>query len=165
MIKRRKTVHKRRNLLQNQKLPPQNLFTTVECEGDLCELVGTRPNTLVFRIQPRESISLAFSTKRPGMQYQIHPVEMDFEYDESFPQRLPEAYERLLLDVLRGDSTLFTRTDELEAAWAFVTPVLEHWKSTAAQPEPYAAGTWGPSSADQLLLRNAHAWRKPETAG
>ncbi|MFQ5730379.1 MAG: glucose-6-phosphate dehydrogenase [Planctomycetaceae bacterium] len=144
------------------KLPPQNLFTTVECEGDLCELVGTRPNTLVFQIQPCESISLTFSTKRPGMQYQIHPVEMDFEYDESFPQRLPEAYERLLLDVLRGDSTLFTRTDELEAAWAFVTPVLEHWEKTALQPGPYAAGTWGPSAADELLSRDGRAWRRPE---
>ena len=144
------------------KLPPQHLFATVECEGDLCELVGTRPNTLVFRIQPKESISLTFSTKRPGMQYQIHPVEMDFEYDESFAQRLPEAYERLLLDVLRGDSTLFTRTDELEAAWEFVTPVLEHWDRVASEPETYAAGSWGPSRADQMLFRSGRAWRQPD---
>jgi glucose-6-phosphate 1-dehydrogenase len=140
---------------------PQQLFTTVECEGDLCELVGARPNTLVFRIQPKESISLTFSTKRPGMQYQIHPVTMDFAYDETFARRLPEAYERLLLDVLRGDSTLFTRTDELEAAWAFVTPVLEHWERNAVEPEPYAAGTWGPRQADDLLHRSGRTWRRP----
>ncbi|OYW20947.1 MAG: glucose-6-phosphate dehydrogenase, partial [Planctomycetales bacterium 12-60-4] len=82
------------------KLPPLNLFSTVECEGDICDLVGARPNTLVFRFQPSESISLSFSTKRPGMQYQIHPVTMDFRYDGRFPHKLPEAYERLLLDVL-----------------------------------------------------------------
>jgi glucose-6-phosphate 1-dehydrogenase len=140
---------------------PQQLFTTVECEGDLCELVGARPNTLVFRIQPKESISLTFSTKRPGMNYQIHPVTMDFEYDEAFHRRLPEAYERLLLDVLRGDSTLFTRTDELEAAWAFVTPVLESWERNAIQPEAYAAGTWGPKEADELLQRSGRSWRQP----
>lgn len=145
------------------KLPPKNLFTTVECEGDLCELVGARPNTLVFRIQPKESISLTISTKRPGMQYQIHPVTMDFEYDEAFGLRLPEAYERLLLDVLRGDSTLFTRTDELEAAWRFVTPVLENWESQKTRPEPYPAGTWGPQSAEELLARNGRAWRRPES--
>ena len=120
------------------KLPPLNLFTTVECEGDICDLVGARPNTLLFRIQPSESISLFFSTKRPGMQYQIHPVEMDFAYESAFHGVLPEAYERLLLDVLRGDSTLFTRSDELEAAWRFVNPVLDYWENSDVQPEPYA---------------------------
>lgn len=143
------------------KLPPQHLFTTVECEGDLCELVGARPNTLVFRIQPEEAISLSCSTKRPGMQYQIQPVKMDFEYESTFAHRLPEAYERLLLDVLRGDSTLFTRTDELEEAWRFVTPVLEYWERNEVQPESYAAGTWGPAAADELLQRSGRSWRRP----
>jgi glucose-6-phosphate 1-dehydrogenase len=143
------------------KLPPLNLFTTVECEGDICDLVGARPNTLLFRIQPSESISLSFSTKRPGMQYQIHPVEMDFAYESAFHGVLPEAYERLLLDVLRGDSTLFTRSDELEAAWRFVSPVLEHWENSDVQPEPYAPNTWGPAAADQLLDRLGFHWRDP----
>ena len=143
------------------KLPPKNLFTTIECDGDLCEMVGARPNTLVFRIQPKESISLTISTKRPGMQYQIHPVTMDFEYDEAFGLRLPEAYERLLLDVLRGDSTLFTRTDELEAAWRFVTPVLEHWERSESQPHFYEAGTWGPAAAMELLSDTGREWRVP----
>ncbi len=143
------------------KLPPLNLFTTVECEGDICDLVGARPNTLLFRIQPSESISLSFSTKRPGMQYQIHPVEMDFAYESAFHGVLPEAYERLLLDVLRGDSTLFTRSDELEAAWRFVTPVLDYWENSKVEPEPYAPGTWGPEGSDQLIRRCGFHWRDP----
>ncbi|MFO0919371.1 MAG: glucose-6-phosphate dehydrogenase [Planctomycetaceae bacterium] len=143
------------------KLPPLNLFSTVECEGDLCDLVGARPNTLIFRIQPSESISLSFSTKRPGMQYQIHPVTMDFDYEEAFKRVMPEAYERLLLDVLRGDSTLFLRTDELEAAWQFVTPVLENWEANAVAPDLYPAGAWGPRSADSLLWNDGRQWRTP----
>ncbi|HUQ72805.1 MAG TPA: glucose-6-phosphate dehydrogenase [Planctomycetaceae bacterium] len=143
------------------KLPPLNLFHTVECEGDICDLVGAKPNTLVFRIQPSEAITLSFSTKRPGMQYQIHPVTMDFSYDKAFPQKLPEAYERLLLDVLRGDSTLFMRSDELEAAWKFVTPVLNHWATNRVTPQPYPAGTWGPRGADEMLWTSGHSWRTP----
>lgn len=144
------------------KLPPLNLFSTVECEGDICDLVGARPNTLVFRIQPSEAISLSFSTKRPGMQYQIHPVTMDFNYDKAFRQRMPDAYERLLLDVLRGDSTLFMRSDELEAAWEFVTPVLDFWEKNKVVPQPYEAGTWGPQAANSLLWNSGHKWREPE---
>ena len=143
------------------KLPPMHLFATVECDGDMCDLVGAQPNTLVFRIQPDEAISLTCSTKRPGMQYQIHPVTMNFAYDAAFGRALPEAYERLLLDVMRGDSTLFTRSDELEAAWEFVTPLLEGWQSDDHRPETYAAGTWGPAAAEALLARNGHRWRKP----
>lgn len=143
------------------KLPPLNLFSTVECEGDICDLVGAQPNTLVFRIQPSESISLSFSTKRPGMQYQIHPVTMDFCYDSAFPHKMPEAYERLLLDVLRGDSTLFMRSDELEAAWQFVTPVLDHWADAKSVPHGYDAGTWGPKAADEMLWSAGHQWRAP----
>lgn len=143
------------------KLPPLHLFTTVECEGDICDLVGAQPNTLVFRIQPHESISLAFSTKRPGMQYQIHPVRMDFSYESTFESGLPEAYERLLMDVLRGDSTLFTRSDELEAAWRFVTPILDEWENSGTMPELYEVGSWGPAAADQLIQQSSGRWRVP----
>jgi glucose-6-phosphate 1-dehydrogenase len=146
------------------KHPPLNLFSTVECEGDMCALVEARPNTLIFRIQPHESISLSCSTKRPGMQYQIHPVTMDFAYKSAFAAELPEAYERLLLDVLRGDSTLFTRSDELEAAWRFVTPVLNAWERADFAPQEYAAGSWGPKAADDLLLKSGRHWRKPTGA-
>ncbi len=144
------------------KNPPLNLFSTVECDGDLCDLVETRPNQLILRIQPQEAISLRFSTKRPGMNYQVQPVSMDFEYGDHFTAQMPEAYERLLLDVMRGDSTLFTRSDELEAAWRFVTPVLEAWENSSSSPEMYPAGTWGPGSADRLISEIKARWRAPK---
>ena len=142
------------------KLPPMHLFKTVECEGDICELVEARPNQLIFRIQPSESISLSFGTKRPGMQYMIHPVTMDFTY-QSMGTQLPEAYERLLLDVLRGDSTLFMRNDELEMSWKFVTPILQAWENDPNGPDFYPAGSWGPESADAILRRAGRKWRAP----
>jgi glucose-6-phosphate 1-dehydrogenase len=143
------------------KNPPLNLFHTVECDGDLCDLVEARPNQLVLRIQPKESIFLRFSTKRPGMQYHVEPVVMDFDYEDHYSNNLPEAYERLLLDVMRGDSTLFTRSDELDAAWRFVNPVLEAWESSSSAPDFYPAGTWGPASADRLVNESGHSWRIP----
>ncbi|MEQ9409384.1 MAG: glucose-6-phosphate dehydrogenase [Fuerstiella sp.] len=143
------------------KHPPLNLFSTVECDGNLCDIVEARPNELVLRIQPEESIFLRFSTKRPGMQYHVQPVAMEFDYEDHFSGELPEAYERLLLDVIRGDSTLFTRSDELLAAWKFVDPVLRHWESTAAGLEFYPAGTWGPAAADRLLSATERKWRQP----
>ncbi len=143
------------------KQPPLSLFKTVECEGDFCQLVEDRPNQLIFRIQPKEAITLHVSSKRPGMQYQIHPVRMDFSYGEEFPISLPEAYERLLLDVLRGDSTLFTRSDELEAAWQFLTPILEAWEAPGHKPVEYPAGSWGPAASDAMLARHKAIWRRP----
>jgi len=150
------------------KLPPLNLFSTVECEGTMCDLVEARPNLLVFHIQPRESITLSFSAKRPGMQYQVQPVDMEFDYSQSFEDiEMPEAYERLLLDVIRGDSTLFTRSDELEAAWKFCDPILEAWENPNHHPELYAGGTWGPKAAQELLARSGRQWyvTEPKTNG
>jgi glucose-6-phosphate 1-dehydrogenase len=147
------------------KHPPMNLFKTVECEGNICEFVEARPNSLIFRIQPHESISLAFSAKYPGMQYQMQPVDMDFDFQKSFAVPLPEAYERLLLDVMRGDSTLFTRSDELEAAWAFVDPILERWAKPDFAPALYPAGSWGPKESDALLARTGRHWRSPTGKG
>ncbi len=142
------------------KLPPMQLFRTVECSGDVCDLIGAQPNRLVFRVQPNEGIELSFSSKRPGMQYQIHPVRMDFDYSEAFPTKLPEAYERLLLDVMRGDRTLFTRDDELEAAWRFLDPVLNAWAEPAHTPHDYPAMSWGPDAAEALLGDDARQWRR-----
>ena len=141
--------------------PPLNLFNTVECDGDLCSIVEARPNQLVLRIQPKESIFLQFSTKRPGMQYNVQPVVMDFDYEDHFTSQLPEAYERLLLDVMRGDSTLFTRSDELLAAWKFVDPVLRHWEAGSGGLEFYPAGTWGPTGSDRMLAESGRRWREP----
>jgi glucose-6-phosphate 1-dehydrogenase len=133
------------------KLPPLRLFRTVECAGDFCDLTEAQPTVLVFRIQPAEGISLSFSAKRPGMQLDLQPVRFEFDYGKSFQQPLPEAYERLLLDALRGDATLFMRSEELEAAWEFVTPILEAWQQGPPPGFPnYAAGTWGPAEAERL---------------
>jgi glucose-6-phosphate 1-dehydrogenase len=142
------------------KLPPLQLFRTVECEGDFCDLTEARPDVLAFRIQPDEGISLSFSAKRPGMHLDLEPVRFEFDYDESFHAALPEAYERLLLDALRGDATLFMRSDELEAAWEFVTPILEAWRAGPPPELPnYAAGTWGPAEANRLAEDRPGGWR------
>jgi glucose-6-phosphate 1-dehydrogenase len=144
------------------KLPPMQLFRTVECAGDFCDLRDAKPSVLVFRIQPDEGISLSFSAKRPGMQLDLHPVEFEFDYGHSFHAELPEAYERLLLEALRGDATLFMRSDELEAAWEFVTPILEAWNSSTAPQFPnYAAGSWGPPEAERLIDARLGGWRRP----
>jgi len=141
--------------------PPLQFFTTVECEGDVCDISGARPNVLVFRIQPNEGISLQFSAKRPGMQFEIHPVEMDFVYGESFAFAMPEAYERLLLDALRGDSTLFARSDEIESAWRFIDPPLQAFGTGKPPLRFYEAGTWGPPEADRLFDGCEGSWRQP----
>jgi len=144
------------------KVPPLQLFQTVECSGDACDLAAAKPNRLIFRIQPDEGISLMFSAKRPGLQIQVENVAMDFSYSGTWAQSLPEAYERLLLDAMRGDSTLFTRSDEVEAAWRIVDPVMQSW---AGEPDIplhfYEPGSWGPSVADDLLRGHGDEWRKP----
>lgn len=139
------------------KLPPLHPFSTVQCEGDACDLVATRPNSLVFRIQPEESITLTCSVKQPGHQYNLERQQLKYQY----PGGLAEAYERLLLDVIRGDSTLFTRSDELEAAWRFVQPVLDQWQSESHRPVFYQVGEWGPQAAHELLNQSGRQWREP----
>jgi len=144
------------------KQPPMHYFTNVECIGEVCDISEAKPNLLVFRIQPKEGVSLTFSAKRPGMLLQTHAVDMDFVYGRSFAIRLPEAYERLLLDVLRGDLTLFTRSDEVEAAWQFVDPILRTWSGRDAPPLYfYPAGSWGPAEADEMIADCGAQWRTP----
>ena len=116
---------------------------------------------LAFRIQPDEGISLSFSAKRPGMQFVLHPVRFDFNYDDYFKCELPEAYERLLVDALRGDATLFMRSDELQAAWEFCDPILDAWKKSPETLAHYTAGTWGPKEAEKLLAGCSGTWREP----
>jgi glucose-6-phosphate 1-dehydrogenase len=118
------------------------------------------PNVLAIKIQPDEGISLKFESKVPG-QSQIRPVTMDFRYGTSFGVASPEAYERLLLDCMLGDGTLFTRRDEVEASWALITPIHQGWAAGPPQSFPnYEAGTWGPASADELLAADGRAWRR-----
>ena len=120
-------------------------------------------NVLVFRIQPDEAISLSFNAKPPGMDFQIEPVNMDFRYGHAFQKDMPDAYERLLLDALRGDSTLFTRADEIEAAWRLVSAIHEAWKHAPA-PELYRPGSWGPNAAERLFHGCEGRWRALEDA-
>lgn len=118
------------------------------------------PNALVLRIQPEEGISLYFEAKVPGIRGPLQPVSMDFTYATAFGVEPPEAYERLLLDAMLGDATLFARRDEVEAAWALVDPLLHTW-AAAGEPEPYQAGCWGPAAADALLAGSDRCWRQP----
>ncbi len=120
------------------------------------------PNVLVIRIQPDEGISLRIQAKRPGAQLRIEPVKMDFHYGTSFGKASPEAYERLLLDAMSGDATLFARRDEVEHAWAFIDSIEQAWHENPAPPPlcNYASGTWGPAEADALLERDGRAWRR-----
>jgi glucose-6-phosphate 1-dehydrogenase len=144
------------------KLPPLRLFRTVECEGDFCDLTDAQPSVLAFRIQPDEGIGLSFATKRPGMSLDLQMMRMEFDYQRSFEHPLPEAYERLILDALRGDPTLFMRSDELDAAWEFVTPILEGWEQEKPPVvQNYAAGSWGPAAADRLMEGCHGGWRAP----
>jgi glucose-6-phosphate 1-dehydrogenase len=118
-------------------------------------------NVLALRIQPDEGISIKIVAKAPGQVMDIQPVFMDFLYGSAFARQSPEAYERLLLDVMLGDSTLFTRRDEVEAEWSIITPILEAWGETQAPKFPnYEAGTWGPQSAIDLVGADGRAWRK-----
>jgi len=137
------------------KTPPLALFQHVACKGDVCDLTGVNPNTLIFRIQPDEGIFLQISAKRPSMQMVVESVNMDFSYSGKWKKELPEAYERLLMDAMRGDSTLFTRSDEAEAEWAVIEMILAAASGTG--PVPYAPGSWGPEEADELML-NDEKW-------
>lgn len=142
------------------KQPPLQLFRTVECVGDVCDLTLSHANTLIFRIQPDEGISLQFSAKRPAMQFVVESVAMDFSYQQTWNRSLPEAYERLLLDVMRGDSSLFTRSDQVEAAWQVMDPILSAWQARPDIPiHTYTSGSWGPEAAAGFISRDGRSWR------
>ena len=122
-------------------------------------------NTLVIRVQPDEGLTIRFGSKVPGTALEIRDVTMDFAYGGSFTESSPEAYERLVLDVLLGDPPLFPRHEEVELSWKILDPILDHWarqdSKGRSKPEPYQAGTWGPASADKMLARDGRTWRRP----
>ena len=120
-----------------------------------------RPNLLVLRIQPEEGISLRFLSKSPGSGMRVRPVSMDFNYGSSFGERSPSAYETLLVDVMTGDPTLYTRQDMVEASWKVVQPILDVWQKQKFHFPNYDAGTWGPKESDEMLARQGHVWRTP----
>lgn len=138
------------------KQAPLMLFKRSEAHGQV------EPNVLVLRIQPDEGISLKFGAKVPGTEMQIRAVNMDFFYGSSFVHEQPEAYERLILDCMMGDSTLFTRRDEVEAAWTFVQSLLDEWINLPRETIlTYESGSWGPQAADEFIWRDGRRWRRP----
>src|SRR5213075_1307647 len=126
------------------------------------ESVTLDQNVLVVRIQPDEGISLRMQAKIPGAALRIEPVKMDFHYGTSFGKASPEAYERLLLDAMAGDATLFARRDEVENSWTFIDEIENAWHNDGPQPPmcEYPAGSWGPKGADDLLDADGRVWRR-----
>jgi glucose-6-phosphate 1-dehydrogenase len=121
--------------------------------------VGAQPNQLVLTVQPDEGVSLSLGAKIPGARMRIRPVNMEFRYGTTFMSQSPEAYERLILEAMRGEATLFTRNDEVDALWSIIDPILEAWRSASDEEVPkYAAGSPGPAEADRLLKHGAQ-WR------
>jgi glucose-6-phosphate 1-dehydrogenase len=121
---------------------------------------GLKPNVLVVHVQPDEGVSLAIGAKVPGAGMTIRNVHMDFLYGGAFRTGLPEAYERLILDAMLGEQTLFTRTDEVEEQWSLVDAIIAAWRRDRPGFPNYAAGTWGPVSAEELIVRDGRAWRR-----
>jgi glucose-6-phosphate 1-dehydrogenase len=135
------------------KRTPQALFARTPDEQ-------IEPNVIALRIQPNEGITVSLGAKHPGFEMRTDVVHLDFCYQSGFGVRSPDAYETLLLDVMQGDATLFTRNDEVEAQWRLITPIEEAWSSESAAEIPtYSAGSDGPTEADELLARNGHRWR------
>ncbi len=132
--------------------PPLILFPTTS-------LGSVRPNLLVINIQPDEGVSIRFEAKVPGQAMWMRPVYMDFRYGATFAEQQPEAYERLILDALLGDATLFTRADEVEAQWNIIQPILDGWQHAPA-PEGYPSGSWGPAGADAFIEASGRRWRR-----
>ena len=120
------------------------------------------PNLLAMRIQPDEGILLRFAAKVPELGLDVRSVNMDFTYGSSFSTDAPEAYETLILDCMLGDASLFTRADEVEAAWGIISPIESIWASAADElrPQPYEAGTWGPAAAEHLIEADGRRWRR-----
>jgi glucose-6-phosphate 1-dehydrogenase len=137
--------------------PPHSIFTPL-AQGEL------RPNVLTLRVQPDEGVALALQAKAPGPKLCMSALNLNFRYQEAFGGAPPEAYERLLLDCMLGDQTLFVREDDMEIAWNLLQPVLSAWDAEAprGQPQPYRAGSWGPAGSDRLLQRDGHTWLNPE---
>ena len=117
-------------------------------------------NALVVRVQPDEGVTIRFGSKVPGTAMEVRDVTMDFGYGHSFTEASPEAYERLILDVLLGDPPLFPRQEEVELSWRILDPIVEYWTDNG-KPEPYPSGSWGPHSAEQMLARDGRTWRRP----
>jgi glucose-6-phosphate 1-dehydrogenase len=111
-------------------------------------------------VQPDEGMTVRFGSKVPGTTMEVRDVSMDFQYGDSFTQASPEAYERLILDVLLGEAPLFPRHEEVEMSWKILDPILDHWAANG-QPDQYTSGGWGPKSAYEMMAADGRTWRRP----
>ena len=135
------------------KRAPQYLF-------EASQISSLTENALVIRVQPDEGVTMKFGSKVPGAGMQVRDVTMDFGYGHAFTEESPEAYERLILDVLLGDPPLFPRHEEVELSWKVLDPIEAFWEKSG-MPEQYAPGSWGPESAHEMMRRDGREWRRP----
>jgi glucose-6-phosphate 1-dehydrogenase len=155
-------------LRTGKRLPVQASEIVIQFRGVPYSMFGPEagaltPNVLVLRLQPDEGVQLHLTMKEPGPgALRLNPAPLNLDFSETFRTRYPRAYERLLMDVVRGDATLFMRRDEVEAAWCWVEPILEAWSASGDAPKTYPAGTWGPSSAIALIERDGRTWWEPQ---
>lgn len=135
---------------------PHSVFPNVPAES-------VEPNVIVFTLQPDESIALKFNVKRPCPNIALEHLDMRFKYEDYFKVKLPDAYERLLIDIILGDSSLFVRRDDMEVSWQLIDPILKEWqeKPKLYEPHLYPAGSWGPEEANLLIERDGRKWRRP----
>src|SRR5438445_7703076 len=151
-------------LIQFRRVPHSPFGGNVATPTGVLPTDSIDPNLLVLRIQPDEGITLRVSAKVPGQVMRIRSVNMDFSYGSAFLKESPEAYERLLLDCMLGDATLFAREDEDEEAWRICTAILDGWRAhppTESETPNYEAGTWGPETAHEFIRRDGREWRRP----
>jgi len=121
------------------------------------------PNRISIRIQPDEGVDILMGAKEPGAGMCVQPVRMRFSYAQEFGRAIPDAYERLLLNAILGDASLFARDDEVDRAWELLTPLLEYWERSHRPLAAYAPGTWGPSEAEELLRQDGRRWWNAES--
>ena len=151
-------------LRSGKRLPQKVSEIVVQFRGSPFSLFGREsgelsPNKLIIRLQPEEGMKLELMTKNPepgGLH--MSPTQLDISFEQAFSTRFPDAYERLLIDAVRGNPTLFMRRDEVEAAWTWVEPIIDAWEATREAPKLYPAGSWGPTSAIALIERDGRTW-------
>ena len=174
-LRRPQALHQQLALGRGSLLPAHGQVSGRQGDGDIDGLPARpasalppsavenwQPNRLVIRIQPEEGILMRVQAKQPGTRMVLGPVDLKFLYEETFKTTSPAAYETLLLDVMRGDATLFMRADQVETAWSVISPILEAWQATPPADFPdYPAGSWGPETADQLITKDGRNWLAP----
>ena len=153
-------------LRSGKRLPQKVSEIVVQFRGSPFNMFGpdageVTPNQLIIRLQPEEGMKLGLMTKTPELGgLRLSPTQLDISFEKAFATRFPDAYERLLMDSVRGNPTLFMRRDEVEAAWSWVEPIIDAWEQSRESPRLYPAGSWGPTSAIALIERDGRTWHE-----